>query len=420
MLYVVLALAVVSARAEDFAVHTWEKVVLTEQFFAEGANYGDFNKDGKMDVVYGPYWYEGPDFKVKHEIYSFKPLADKNAYSNNFLTYVYDFNGDGFPDVLVYGFPGAEAGWYENPKGKDAPWVRHPVIKVLDNESPNFGDITGDGKPEIICNSGGQLGYAEADWTDPTKMWTWHPVSLPDKRWHKYTHGLGYGDINGDGRVDLVEATGWWEQPADPKQFPWTFHPYNFVQSTWPIGIKGGAQMIVYDFNGDGLADVFTSLSAHEYGIAYYEQYKEGNEIKFKQHLIVTNKAEDNPYGVRFSQAHAFDLIDIDGDGVKDIVTGKRHYAHGAKGDPEPQAAPVLYWFRTVRSQGKVDFVPYLIDNDSGVGTQICAGDVNGDGLPDVIVGNKRGGFVMIHKAQKVSKEEWEKAQPKLIAPATK
>ena len=108
--------------------------------------------------------------------------------------------------------------------------------------------------------------------------------------------------------------------------------------------------------------------------------------------------------------------MDIDGDGLKDIITGKRFWAHGPAGDEEPSAPAVLYWFKQVRSADKsVDFIPYLIDNDSGIGTQVVAKDVNGDGLPDIIVGNKKGTFVHLHSKKTVSREEWEKAQPKPV-----
>ena len=85
----------------------------------------------------------------------------------------------------------------------------------------------------------------------------------------------------------------------------------------------------------------------------------------------------------------------MDGDGLKDIVTGKRFWAHGPEGDPEPNAAAVLYWFKLVRpAKGQADFIPYLIDNDSGIGTQFVVQDVNGDGLLDIVVSNKKGTFL--------------------------
>ena len=114
------------------------------------------------------------------------------------------------------------------------------------------------------------------------------------------------------------------------------------------------------------------------------------------------------------------DLIDLDGDGLKDIVTGKRFWAHGAGGDAEPNSPAVLYWFMLVRGTDKsVDFTPYLIDDDSGIGTQVMAGNIGRGKYPGVVVGNKKGTFVFIHETRKVSQEEWEKAQPKPTAAAT-
>jgi hypothetical protein len=111
----------------------------------------------------------------------------------------------------------------------------------------------------------------------------------------------------------------------------------------------------------------------------------------------------------------------MDGDGLMDIVTGKRFWAHGKNGpDPESDGAPaVLYWFRLVRpSKGHAEYIPYLIDDDSGVGTQVTAGFVSNPKYPDVVVGNKKGVFVFKHDAKEVTRAEWEKAQPKPL-PAT-
>jgi hypothetical protein len=396
-----------SAQAGEYALHTFKKIVLNELFYSEGANIGDFNKDGKMDVCAGPFWYEGPEYTTKHEVYPPKPY-DKNAYSDNFFSFTYDFNGDGWTDILVYGFPGKDASWFENPQGKDGHWVRHKIFDVVDNESPQFEDITGDGKPEILCTTDGFMGYAEADWSDATKPWTFHKITAKGG-WAKFTHGLGIGDVNGDGLKDLLDANGWWEHPKEVKPDElWKHYDVKFG--------NGGAQMHVYDVDGDGKNDVVTSLQAHGWGLAWFKQNADGT---FTQNLIMGSKPEENAYGIKFSQMHAVDMVDIDGDGVKDIVTGKRHWAHGNHGDPEPTNDPVLFWFRTVRGEGgKVTFVPYQIDNDSGVGTQVVTGDMNGDGLPDVVVGNKRGVFVFIHQKTAATKEQWDAAQPKPVAEA--
>jgi len=418
-------------------LHTFKKIQLTDKFWAEGANFGDFNHDGKIDVVSGPYWYEGPDFKKRHEFYpanaTFKHkkndgteevipgfeggLGTINAYSDNFFAFTYDFNQDGWPDILVYGFPGKDASWYENPKGREGHWQRHIIFNVVDNESPGFTDITGDGKPEIICCSGGYIGYVEADWKSPDRPWKFHAITpkgdsiTPKADWQRFTHGLGCGDVNGDGRLDIIEKDGWWEQPASLVNDPvWTRHVFPFASR--------GAQMFAYDVNGDGLNDVITSLDAHGYGLAWFEQVKEDGKITFREHLITNKGPKPNQYGVSFSQPHALDLIDMDGDGLKDIVTGKRFWAHGNEGDVEPNAPAVLYWFKLTRpSKGQAEFVPYLIDNDSGVGTQVIAGYISNKKYPDVVVGNKKGVFVLEHETRKVNKAEWEKAQPKMMSP---
>jgi hypothetical protein len=396
-----ILLAVGPDTRQEYTLITWKKIQLSDIFTCEGAAVGDFNRDGHMDVVAGPWWYEGPDFTKKHEIYPVKTWKPDNEYSNNFFTFVYDFNKDGWPDVLVYGFPGLDASWFENPKGEPGPWKKHEIFKSVDNESPTWADVNGDGVPDICCSTGGQLGYITiADGK-------FHPIS-PKKDYNRFTHGLGVGDVNGDGKMDFIEARGWYEQPKSLEGDPeWTFHPVKFG--------SGGAQMYVYDVNGDGLPDVITSIQAHGWGLSWFEQQKDGT---FKEHVIVGKDEKDNPYGVKFSQMHAIELVDMDGDGLKDIVTGKRYFAHGSHGDQEPLAPAVLYWFKLVRNKdGSVDWIPHLIDDNSGVGTQVTVADVNGDGFPDVIVGNKKGAFVHVQERKKVSKEEWEKAQPKRLNP---
>ena len=173
--------------------------------------------------------------------------------------------------------------------------------------------------------------------------------------------------------------------------------------------------MYAYDVDGDGDNDVITSIAAHGYGLAWYEHIKDGDGIDFKAHVFVNKEATENRYGVHFSQPHALDLVDMDGDGLKDLITGKRFWAHGPTGDAEPNAPALLYWFKLDRSMGSAEFVPYLVDNDSGVGTQVMAKDMNNDGFPEIIVGNKKGTFVHWHTATKTSRAQWEAARPKAI-----
>lgn len=360
------------------------------------------NGDGETDVLSGPYWFQGPDFKTSHTVYPAVPsfrtgdetipgfeggLGTKNTYSDNFLSFAHDINSDGKPDYIVCGFPGKETFWYENPGGKDGEWKRHTGLAVTDNESPMFVDINGDKTPDLLCMSGGTVGYATFDLKNPEAPWTWHAVSgKDDGAYQRFTHGIGHGDINGDGRTDILEAKGWWEQPADwDGKAPWTRHDVDFG--------KGGAQMYGYDVNADGREDVISCLDAHGFGLCWFEQNEDGT---FTRHLLTGTPEEQGSTGVTFSQPHAIDLADINGDGTMDIVTGKRFWAHGPDGDPEPNEPAVLYAFMLSRKDGKAEYTSEIIDDDSGVGCQVMAADINKDGKPDIIVANKKGCFVHV------------------------
>ncbi|MBI4624433.1 MAG: VCBS repeat-containing protein [Verrucomicrobia bacterium] len=431
----VAGLAVVSlCAAADFTLHSFKKQHLEQYYWSEGAMLGDLNRDGKPDAIYGPYWWEGPGFTKRHELYpptktttikesdgtertfpGFEGgFGKKNAYStDNFFAFVHDFNGDGWNDVLTYGLPHTPAYLYLNPAGAERHWARHTVLDEVDNESPTFVDLTGDGKPEIVCVNGGNFGYATPDPRNPTARWKFTPVSAGGT-WQRYTHGLGVGDLNGDGRLDVLFKDGWFEQPPSLAGDPaWKLHKYFFAPAS--------AQMYAYDANGDGLADVITALAAHGFGFAWYEQLKDkdaNGSPQFKAHIFLNQQPAENRYGVTFSEIHAVELVDMDGDGLKDIVTGKCFWAHGPTGAPDANAPAVLYWFKLVRRpDGTVDWVPNLIDDNSGVGRQVGIGDVNGDGRPDIIIGNKKGAFVFTNQARNVTMAEWEAAQPKVQFP---
>lgn len=386
---------------------TFDKQVITERFVAEGCAVADFDGDGQADIAAGNSIWHGPGFTRRTEYTPPRenakgpaktPYEPARGYSNYFLMFAHDFNADDRPDILVYDLPGDPAAVFVNPGKSGGEWQKHAVFDVADGESPGLVDIDGDGRPELFCQSsgpelGGRLGFAQIDWERPLGKARFRPITPRspdnDKKYFRYTHGAGVGDVNGDGRADILSKDGWFEQPESIDQDAiWPFHPGPFG----PVDARGGAQMPVFDVDGDGRNDVVTSYDAHGYGIGWFRQDADG---RFSEQRILGTSADEHPQGICFTQPHALAAADINGDGLTDFVTGKRRWAHGPMKDPEPNAAPVLYWFQLVRDDttGKANFEPHLVDDDSGVGTQVTVADLNGDNKPDIAIANKRGVF---------------------------
>ncbi|HET6999748.1 MAG TPA: VCBS repeat-containing protein [Puia sp.] len=354
----------------------FKKIILTKDFISEGVATGDVNHDGLPDVIAGSFWFEAPDWK-RHEIAKGLIFNPDTTFSNSFLNYSMDVNQDGWIDLIRIGYPGQEVVWYENPHNEKRLWIIHKIYDHAGNESPAFVDIDGDGRPDILCN----------DPVEKKMIWLKSPSAKGDTIWRKYiisnnpdlatnmyTHGLGWGDMNRDGRPDVIITKGWWESPKDVTQPDWIFHPADLGEDC--------SQMYVMDLNGDGDVDVL-SASAHNYGIWWHEQIKNGTgQMVFKHHEI--NKA--------FSETHALSLTDINGDGYPDLITGKRYYAHLGR-DPGAHEPSVLYWFE-YRPGRSPEWIPHLIDTDSGVGLVVAVKDMNQDGLPDIIISNKKGVFI--------------------------
>jgi putative membrane-bound dehydrogenase-like protein len=373
----------------------FKRIQLSDQYLTEGASIGDLNADGKPDVVAGPLWWQGPDFKKSH---AYEPVKvfPITGYSQNFFTFPDLITKDKWTDILKVGLPAQPAHLAINPGEKPLPadnkehQCEHcPAQEHICNESPQYVNVLGKSR-QLLAHSRGYITLSEPA-PDPTKPWIVHRITPKDSGVQMFIHGLGSGDIDGDKLPDILEKRGWWQQPKNwDRKTPWKFHPFAFAPK------QGGAQMFSYDIDGDGDADVVTALNAHSWGMAWYEQIQKDGAITFKQHIVMTDKPAGNPYGVCFSQPHAMDCVDIDGDGIKDIVTGKCYFAHNGR-DPGAHDPAVLYWFRTTRHKdGTTELIPYLIDDNSGVGRQISTGDLNGDGKPDIVVGNKKGVFAFI------------------------
>ena len=392
-------------------VRSFSRQALTQIYFSEGTAVGDLNNDGILDVVYGPYWFAGPDFKTAQEIYPVVPQP-MNGYANHFFAWVHDFNGDGWHDVLTVGFPGTPAFVYENP-GADSRqhWKKHQVMDWVSNESPQFADLTGDGQPELVFTRDGMFGYAKPV---PQSFDAWEFVPVSDSVATKtFGHGLGIGDINGDGRNDLITKDGWFQQPEqwEPGQ-RWTFVPFLFSG-------PGGAEMYAYDVDGDGRNDVITSLAAHEYGLVWWQQLEpvEG-QPQFKQHVIMGSVPSQNEFGVYFSELHSVALHDMDGDGLKDIVTGKTYWSHHRQ-SPGWDAGAVVYWFKLTRTDEGVKWIPYLADDTAGIGRQVVVADVDGNGQQDIVTGGMLGCHVLKQTAIPASEQQYRIAQPRPRRPLT-
>ena len=357
----------------------------------------DINHDGVLDVISGPFYYLGPDYTERKEFTAARTYNPSNQFSQGMVNFAYDFTGDGWPDILMV--DQRPIYLYVNPRGESRRWDRYNVVPQASTEIELLKDIDGDGKPEVLFGGDGAMEYAKPDPANPTAPWIVHKIS---ERIGVSAHGMGVGDINGDGRMDVVGPRGWWEHPPKGStQEPWTFHAASFG--------SGGAEMGVYDVNGDGLNDVVTALSAHGWGLAWFEQKrdKEGT-ISFVQHDIMGDFSTKNAGDVTFSEPHGATFADLDGDGIPDLIVGKRHWSHlESYTDPDPYGPAVLYWYRTVRNpkaEGGAEFVPELIHNRSGVGSHLAAVDLNGDGAVDIITSTNRGTFIFWNKMHPAKK----------------
>jgi len=370
---------------------------LDEFYYAWGAAAADFNNDGVLDVVAGPHYYLGPAYTSRREIDAAPAQSPSASFARTMIDYAHDFTGDGWADVLAG--ESRPMHLYVNPKGANRRWAKHSVLPQITSEVAVMRDIDGDGKPEILFGTGGVGGTLAFGWPDPknpTAPWLTHTISEPGPA---HGHGLGAGDVNGDGRIDVLQAAGWWEQPAGgARSGLWRYHPYAFGRWGRAEG-AGGAEMVVYDVNGDKLNDVVAGVNAHGFGLAWFQQKRDAaGSITFDRRMIIDDFSTVNAGGVTISEMHGATMADVDRDGVPDFITGKRLFSHQESWvDPDPHGDGVLYWFRTVRNPkrpGGAEFVPELIHNKSGVGSQVLATDLNKDGRVDIVTSTNRGTFI--------------------------
>jgi hypothetical protein len=338
----------------------------------ESCAVADINGDGKLDIVSGENWYEAPKWTKHH----FRDLPYSNFYIDNFSDLPLDVNGDGAVDIVGCSWFSKRLLWFENPGKKGGAWKEHPIKTGFNIEFAFLVDIGKKGDKRDVLP---QFGNKEAPiaWYEAAGgTFVEHVVSK-----ESYGHGIGAGDVNGDGRTDILTAKGWFEAPPDPRTGEWKWHP------DWDLGQTGFLH--VYDVNGDGRNDVVTSM-AHDYGIFWMEHGADG---KWTKHMI-----DDS-----WSEAHAMTMVDLNGDGRMDFVTGKRFWAHNGH-DPGEHEPLGIYWYEYLPGK-PIEWVRHVVDygTRTGGGMQIPVADLDGDGKLDFVVAGKSGLFLFLNKSARVA-----------------
>ncbi|MEM7234712.1 MAG: FG-GAP-like repeat-containing protein, partial [Planctomycetota bacterium] len=371
---VALATALPSATVRSDV--TFQKTILDPDFRSEGVAIADVNKDGKTDVIVGDLWYEAPNWNA-HEIR--KPRnPQRGGYTEAFAVYADDFNEDGWQDVLVIPFHGKDAKWYENPKGASGHWKERVAFPRTGNETRLYLDLFGDGEKVFLMSIEDHVAWIEVPPAAKiNERWKVHRIAEDKTCGHRFAHGLGTGDVNGDGRKDILSPKGWWEQPAAGRKHDglWKFHRTEIGNDC--------ADMYVFDADGDGRNDII-STSAHQIGIWFHQQTGDPKEPTFKTYTLDKS----------IKETHSLNFIDVNGDGKKDLVTGWRFFAHGFR--PEKAGMPSeLAWFEILTTKGAPPTLrKHSVDMQSGVGAQFVTDDINQDGKLDIIVSNRKGVFV--------------------------
>ena len=363
------------------------KTTQIDKLNSEGCAIVDVNRDGKLDITCGPNWYEAPNWTAH-------PLREcilSGEFMNNYGEIAMDVNYDGWPDIISGGWFIPKLAWYENPgadglkEGKI--WKEHVIGNDLDGTEGIIGcDVDRDGRNDIMVNF-----YNTAL---PIRYYAYVGLDKSESGFELRIlghegrgHGGGFGDINGDGRGDALITGGWYESPLDPKA-PWKFHEF------LPQCEQSGIPILADDVNKDGLTDVIWGR-AHNYGLYWMEQMKSSTgEMGWLRHTI-----DDT-----WAQFHCPLLADMDGDGMKELVVGKRYRGH-AGADPGDNEPLCIFMYKIERGASP-KFTKSIVTYDENIGTgmNLTAIDIDGDGDMDLVAPGKTGLYLFTNQTKENSK----------------
>ncbi|MFN3168489.1 MAG: FG-GAP repeat domain-containing protein [Phycisphaeraceae bacterium] len=347
----------------------------------EGVAVADYDNDGWLDISAGRFLYLNPGEQGPWVARPLRVLEDRGGYTLSNGEHAYDVDGDGFTDIVTNAFWFGEVHWYKNPGKKGLQngllWKKNLLVdtKQTTNEVCHFFDFDRrpDGKPEYIANQ----------WNNNKPTLIWYQNEQGDYVSHtvgpKSGHGIGFGDLNNDGRDDIIFGGGWYEQPEEgPYAKAWTYH------AQWNLSMS--CPMLVKDVNGDGKNDLIWG-KGHDYGV--YAWISKGTDDNGK-FLYDEVKIDDS-----FSQAHALHVADLDGDGKVEIITGKRVYGHGGR-DPGANDTPVVMAYTW--DDGFKNIQKHVLAEGAGIGLHIRTADLDQDGDLDVVVPGKDGTQILWNK----------------------
>jgi len=337
----------------------------------EAASVFDVTGDGVLDIVSGAYWYEGPDFTKRHKICEIMPEGE---YFDDFSDFGMDVNGNGLTDIITGGWWGQTLKWRENP-GNKGEWMVHDIDKCGSIETIRYFDIDNCGIPEIFPNTPGmpQCFYKLQIDVNGKGTGNFSKFIISEG---PSGHGMGFADINGNGRTDIILSKGWLEQPDSIFTGPWKLHEeFDLGMASVPI--------LGHDITGNGLTDLIVG-NAHNYGLYWMEQKIIAGERKWIRHDIDNTAA----------QYHDMVLIDIDNDGELELLTGKRYRAHCGN-DPGDNDPVGIYYFKINGGNFEKQIIDYGPAGEaSGLGIYFWTADLNGNGYYDIIAPGKEGLFL--------------------------
>jgi hypothetical protein len=346
----------------------WDRVLIADERY-ESCGVFDVDGDGVLDIVSGAYWYRGPDYTQRHPIGEIMAVGE---YFDDFSTLPMDINGNGRLDFVTGGWWGDTLRWRENPGTTDE-WPEHIIAHCGNVETTRMWDIDGDGHPEIIPNTPGGPVVAYKLIRDAQGRGTgqFQAYTLWDQ---PQGHGLGYGDLNGNGRGDIILAKGWLEAPADPWTGAWRYHAdWEFPAASVPI--------LAVDITGDGRNELIVG-GGHRYGLEWYElRPRDDGGLDTICHHV-------DPYN---SQYHDLIWADLDGDGACELVTGKRYRAHCGN-DPGAYDDVGIYYYKwngESFSKQVITYGPARVS--TGCGIAFALADLTGNGLLDLVAPGKDG-----------------------------